>query len=666
MLYAVNVALRRLTRNKVYVISYIILLSLTNVYLAYFFLLNSSAVQFLSYSMRLGQIALVYFSILSYEYHSFVQSEITEITQIHFRATEKMLGSNTIIISSLLLIWATIILAWQIAFCRYNGFSYSPFLLHALFSVILNCILPGLLGIMVGVVLALSARKTKAYCLLVLFLLITSNLPSQFFTVEEVAGIPILNIFDWFSFLAPNLNYVADSIYGISNELYRWILAIGWISALLLTVSLKLKKNSNSILTFIIALLLIISMLCIMRFANRENDSIIKKDFRTTGTLCSEILYRREKQQSKEEKSNFSIISCDLKINVISQIQATARIKVDLSNLDEYHFTLWHSLHIDEITDEFGRLLSFNRDGDFLTIFTPNVVNEFHITYSGNCGKYFSNYQGIALPGYVPYYPWAGHIIVWDEYHEEIKNDHRNPTSSFRIEITSPLVVACNLPSVKPNTFEGCAESISLYAGLIAPTMVDGEFCYCSPVSDYHLSLEGHETIWDNLSSLVGETHDLDLKGKTIFIQPETIMVNGNIRERMVSFSDHIILGSWVTNAETICLYYLLNLIPQRNETYLLYDLFQTEMTSNPSNNKTNQKPSWESLSILTQYTLPNEISDEEAQEAFAAAAVNFKSLWNYQIKTLGSDTVLKEVYQYMISSDFNQNQIEFLYNLGG
>lgn len=666
MLYAVNVALKTLTRNKVYVISYIILLSITNVYLVYFFLLNNSAVQFLSYSMRLGQIALVYFSLLSYEYHSFVQSEIAEITQIHFRATEKLLGANNIIISSLLLIWAAIVLAWQIAFYRYNGFSYSPFLLHALFSVILNCILPGCLGIMIGVVLALSVRKTKAYCILVLFLLVTSNLPTQFFTVEEVTGIPILNIFDWFSFLAPNLNYVADSIYGISNELYRWILAIGWISALLLTVCLRVKKNSNSILTCIIALLLIIGMLCITRFANRENDSTIRKDFRTTGTLCSEILYRRENQQSKEEKSNFAIISCDLNINITSQMQATAKIKVNLPNLDEYHFTLWHTLRIDEITDDFGRLLSFERDGDFLTIYTPNGANELHITYSGNCGKYFTNHQGIALPGYVPYYPWAGHIIVWDEYHEEIKNDHRNPTSSFRIEIASPLVVACNLPSIEPNTFEGCAESITLYAGLLAPTMVDSELCYCSPVSDYHLSLEGHEKIWENLSNLVGETHALDLKGKTIFIQPETIMVNGNIRERMVSFSDHIILGSWVTNAETICLYYLLNLIPQRNETYLLYDLFQTEMTSNSSNNQTDKKPRWESLSILTQYTLPNEIIDKDTQEAFAAAAVNFKSLWNYQINTLGSDTVLREVYQYMISSDFNQNQIEFLYNLGG
>lgn len=666
MLYAINVAQKALTRNKVYVISFIILLIFTNIYLVYYFRLNRSAVQFLAYSMRLGQIALVYFSFSSYEYHFFLQSEIIEIPQIHFRETEKLLGANNLAIASLLLIWAANVLAWQFGFYGYNAFSYPPFFLHIFYSVILNCILPGYIGIIMGVILALTAQKSKAYCFLVFFLLITSNIPTQLFTVEEVAGIPILNVFDWFSLLAPNSNYVADSIYGIANEPYRWVLAIGWLSTLLLIVFLKMKKNNDPILIGIIVLLLIMGALCVIRFAKRENDSIIKKDLRPTGTICSEILYRRENQAQKEGSSNFEIVACDLNIEIASQMQTIAKIKVNQPNLDRYHFTLWHGLQIDEITDEYGTLLSFERNGDFLTVYTPSGVNEFQMKYNGTCGKYFSNYQGIALPGYIPYYPWAGHIIVWDEYHEEIKIDHLNPPISFRVEVTSPLDVACNLPSMERNTFEGCAETISLYAGLLSPTTVGNEICYCSPVSNYQLSIEGYEQIWDNISSLVGETRSLVLQGKAIFVQPETIMVTGSIQERMVLFSDHVLLGSWVTNAETVCLYYLFSLIPQRNETYLLYDLFQTEMISNSEDIVLNIKPTWESLEILTKYALPNEIENEEAQEEFAAAAASFRSLWEFQINTLGLDTLLREVYQYMISCEFSQNQIEFLYNLGG
>lgn len=73
----------------------------------------------------------------------------------------------------------------------------------------------------------------------------------------------------------------------------------------------------------------------------------------------------------------------------------------------------------------------------------------------------------------------------------------------------------------------------------------------------------------------------------------------------------------------------------------------------------------WESLEILTKYTFPSEIVSEKDRDEFAAAATKFRSLWQFQINALGSDTLLREVYQYLISCDFDQNQIEFLYNLG-
>lgn len=665
MKYAINIAKKVLFRNKVYVKSFGILLILTNSYLVYYFQVNTSAVQFLSYSMRLGQIALVYFSFISYEYHSFLRSEIIEIPQIYYHETNKLLGANNLVISLLLLIWSINVLGWQLIFYGYSGFSYPPFLLHIFHSVILNCTLPGYVGIIMGVVFALLAKKSKAYCFLMLLLLFSSNIPEKIFTVEEIAGIPIINIFDWFSLLAPNTNYVADNIYGIANESHRWALAIGWISTLLAIVLLKLKPKHDPIHICAIILLLIMSTLCIMRFSKRENDSIIKKDLRPTGTICSEILYRREHLPQESVNSNFEIVACDLNMEIGSRMQIIAKIKVDLTNLDSYDFTLWHSLQIDEITDECGSLLSYERNGDFLTVYTPNTVNEFQIKYTGTCGKYFSNRQAIALPGYIPYYPWAGHITIWDEYHEGIIISDFNSSISFRVDVVSPLNVVCNLPSTGHNTFEGCSETISLYAGLLSSTIVDNEICYCSPVSGYQPSIEAYEQIWNNISSLLGETRDLSLHGKTIFVQPETIMATGGTQEKMVVFSDHVLLGSWVTNTETMCLYYLFNLIPQRNETYLLYDLFQAEMISPSKNIALNIKPMWESLEILTKYTFPSEIVSEKDRDEFAAAATKFRSLWQFQINALGSDTLLREVYQYLISCDFDQNQIEFLYNLG-
>ena len=68
------------------------------------------------------------------------------------------------------------------------------------------------------------------------------------------------------------------------------------------------------------------------------------------------------------------------------------------------------------------------------------------ISYSGQTWKYFANEQGIALPGYFPYYPVAGHLSIWDQNSNSLKVNTRFNETSFSVRVNTALKVFSNLP----------------------------------------------------------------------------------------------------------------------------------------------------------------------------------------------------------------------------
>lgn len=68
---------------------------------------------------------------------------------------------------------------------------------------------------------------------------------------------------------------------------------------------------------------------------------------------------------------------------------------------------------------------------------------------------------------------------------------------------------------------------------------------------------------------------------------------------------------------------------------------------------------------ILTKYSLSSDIEDDVEWSEYMSAIDSYENLWKHQILSLGEDLVIKSVYQYLISTDRHQNQIEFLYTLG-
>lgn len=140
----------------------------------------------------------------------------------------------------------------------------------------------------------------------------------------------------------------------------------------------------------------------------------------------------------------------------------------------------------------------------------------------------------------------------------------------------------------------------------------------------------------------------------------------------MVIFDDHILLANMNSTPETICGYYLLECLPSDAERGVLRDVFRQDLVVGIGN-WSGEKPDYDALQILREYPSMdalNEIGDEEqwfaAEEQYTGASERLQELYAWQCSQLGRDTVLREVYQYLKDSTPSQDQVAFLYDLGG
>lgn len=83
-------------------------------------------------------------------------------------------------------------------------------------------------------------------------------------------------------------------------------------------------------------------------------------------------------------------------------LKASVTMALDSSHpLTESPFTLQHGMRIRSVTDGAGNPLDYERDGDFFTVQSPDraPVEQICVEYQGYSANWFSNEQGICLPG---------------------------------------------------------------------------------------------------------------------------------------------------------------------------------------------------------------------------------------------------------------------------
>lgn len=666
MIFLYNIKL--FLKTKQLVISYLILLAISNFFLIW--QLNYISLpfftQYLSQSQNLGMIGFLFFSFMSYEYMFNTKRVGLEETLSTIKN-----GKFKVLLSKLLLLFVLII-AFALVILIYNAITYysynihcAPFLLHIVKNIVLNILFVALIGALFGVLLSQYLKRVSAYIIMLIVSLIISPFFNEIALSLSLSYTEIYTFLDIFKILPPDLNWICDSLYGLSIEMIRWNIAYLWICVMSGIILLKFAHKRNYIIRCVCVLLIVLSIVNLTSYLFGNHDSVVRKDDRVNGVLFGDSYYWKE-HENKIKEADYKVVKYDMTLDINRNMSAVVDITIEPStSINTYSFTLYRGYTITSVTDESGNFLPYTRDGNYFDI-NKRFENEdttITIKYEGTGNRFYSNSQGVALLGYFPYYPMAGHLKLWDQYTNSLYVNTNFETKEFNIVINSPLNIVSNLKKTGNNNFSGMSTTASLLGGFIAEDNKEGYNYTYSPVGKMdNYDFSGLEADWQKIRTLIGETRDLSFKNKKIMFVPLTIIGSSDAyNEYFVMLDDHILTAC--TSMGEMMYKQLESLIPYTSEKENLKSCFPSYLFGSFKTFSYDSVASYESLSILKNDL--NDLEDSPEQiDKFFQMKEEFIKLFLYKIDKLGEEYVVKTVYRYLIDENDTTHEVDFLYNL--
>lgn len=247
----------------------------------------------------------------------------------------------------------------------------------------------------------------------------------------------------------------------------------------------------------------------------------------------------------KKERAEFSVEQYNLGIKIDRCMSVVAQMSVDRSNLSEYKFTLFHGFKVKKVTDFSGNELEFTREGDYLCVKGTGDVKGITVEYKGFSAQYYSNSQGVAMPGLMAYYPHAGYYVLYDSDLCSMRPMLLEKEADFTVNVECEKTVYCNLEQTGENSFKGKADSVTLYSGFLKETVVQGvRVIY--PYEDSTMTsalinkVLGDSSFRENIGENI----------KTVFVLPNLNQMSEY--ERFVVYSDHITTSCFNELADSV------------------------------------------------------------------------------------------------------------------
>lgn len=415
--------------------------------------------------------AFVLFAFVSYEFFYITKRfQLDESLRSTQNGCRRLLAAQGVWMLLLVLIFSLLMLAWCLALCvRYQVWK-AEFIPHLLLNVLLNfCLIP-CCGVWIGMSLALSVKRLNAFLILVLFTLLGSPLANGlgYVALESLRLdlYPFLSLFDLFP---PNLTWKPVPAFGLSILPYRWALAGFWSLLPLSVVCWKLFDRRTLTRRLSAATGLALSLVCLALLLQPASKLLLSSDDPKNSIMADWEYYfiDHPAEEDRETDAAFAITQYDLDLSVGSQLKATAIITVDQWDLPEYLLTLYHGYRLKSVTTQEGAALPFTQEGDYITVQNPEhrTIETLSLTYRGYSPLYYSNAQGVYLPGFFPYYPHSGHHPVFDRETQGIMRFVSKEPVLFQIRIQSGKTVYSNLPATGSNAFSGMSTGATLLAG---------------------------------------------------------------------------------------------------------------------------------------------------------------------------------------------------------
>lgn len=548
----------------------------------------------LTYLGRIIDISTLFFAFflfVSCEYFSKARSScVSEFIGSTKKGKSKLYLSQLSVISSLAFALTIILTAINVAVYFFLKIGHVEYLWHILGNMAVNVLLVSLVAIVLGLVFSQIKKRLTCYMLMLFLIFLASPVGGTVAdSILMAGGANIFPFIDVFAILPINDTYYVGS-FGFSLLPARLAVVFFWLfGSLALAFFLKClwKKPAN-----IVAGTLCLSITVGCGVVYFQPASSFRMDHHATKGVFANQLYYRENNQQKDVLADFSAQAYDLELKVGNQLYATVTVSVDKENLPSYRFTLFHGFKVKSATNQSGTPLDFHQDSDYLTVDSKGSTEKITLTYSGNGSKYYSNQQGVMLPGFFPYYPIPGFQLVFDTSHQSLLKVPLSNTADFHLQVNSNQKVYTNLEMQNDGSFKGTTDALTVVSGMLDEITV-GNTRVVYPYLD--TTDANPELIQEIVSDFLEKTGTAN-KLKNIFIFSE---MNETLYGTACEYSDHLTLVNLPGLERN---YEQQKTLPRKIQLYLslgTYERNPEPFLDSASWIKQNLKPGEEDLAVL-------------------------------------------------------------------
>lgn len=580
---------------------------------------------YLAATLKISLFSLIFFMFVSYEFlNKARQCLFHERLDSMQNGKLKYYADRLLVLTFIVLLQALIFLIINMQNIYKFDLMQSTYPAYVAACIAINLFAVPIVGVLIGSLISFITKRLTALMVIVFFALMLTPFGEMVISrLYTDAGIYVYPILDIFNLAPPSLDFRPIAPFGYSIQSYRIQLILVWALLGLSVMSFLLLRNmrkSRIALSIIFALGCLTSAVLYVQPASK----VVMSYDPVKGGAADAWYYRDFEQQTVP--ADFEITKYDLSFSVQRELSAKAVMVLDKDSLDEYRFTLYHGFSVNRLEDADGRPIAYEQKGDYLYVkpAVDNKTGKISIEYKGHASKFYSNEQGVFLPGYFPFYPHSGFQEVFNTELQGFNRLMQPAPVDFHVSVKSAKPIFCSLPSLTTNEFSGKSTSFTLMSGFLASTRTDAGIEVVYP----YLSINefNEHTINTGVNSAV-QKNILDPKKKQVFIIPNTNLLTDY--EAFAEFSDHYVLQQFLSLDSV----YELQKVNSKKRR--LYDILKTYAQGNLED--------WAGL---------------------AEAYGNLYKIAYDKMQLLGKEKVIKISEIYLADDNDNRSVLEFLNSL--
>lgn len=362
---------------------------------------------------------------------------------------------------------AIVFLMMEFVAVRNDATGYALPILPKMF--LCNLLLPLLICLLVGCVLAQWQNQHHSAIALIVFLVMSSPLTEMMLGNGE-------NTNSWgtrlgymlrhsFAIFYEEANWWPNEQVGLQTEWTRFAVQFFWI-LLCLGMFCLMKKRELCISG---CLLLACSVACLVY------TQLPASTYRHYNSNTDFYLYKEQATGLQEAADiGYTIHDYDLKLDFGRQLKVEGTLAIEAEKpTDAFVFTLYRGYKLKSL--ESTQPITWSVQNDLVTIQTEKPTEQLSITlqYQGHNNLFYSNMDGAMLPGWFPWYPMAGEKQIYfrfGNYTPDYNSYNRIEPAHIRLDVQAPFTLVSNLTQTSEQVYEGESDSITIIGGYIEKT----------------------------------------------------------------------------------------------------------------------------------------------------------------------------------------------------